>query len=135
MLLIIEDNFDLVNLYRMAMKLVNITPDIEMTGPAALRRIEDRSTQTPCAVILDLHLKKEAGVEVSGEDLFNTMRKIWPATKIIVVSADIAWCARFRGVADAVVEKPIVNMGEFLSMIQYFVSGGQPGSLQNYYVG
>ena len=33
MLLIIEDNLDLVELYRAALKLVQIVPEVEMTGP------------------------------------------------------------------------------------------------------
>lgn len=125
MLLIIEDNYDLVNLYRMAMRLVQIEPEVEMTGPAALRRIKNPAAQTPDAVILDLHLKKEGNIEVTGEELFNVIRAFWPATKIIVVSADIVWCLRFRGVADAVVEKPIADMRDFLNMIQGFLGHTQ----------
>ena len=43
-----------------------------------------------------------------------------------MVSADIVWCAHFQGVADAVVEKPIADMREFLKMIQDFLASGQP---------
>jgi len=70
MLLIIEDNLDLVNLYRMAMKLIQIEPEVEITGPAALRRITNTAAEIPNAVILDLHLRKEGDVEVSGRELF-----------------------------------------------------------------
>ena len=121
MLLIIEDNLDLVELYRAALKLVQIVPEVEMTGPAALRRIMKETSEAPNAVILDLHLKKEGNVEVSGRELFTAMRLAWPQTRIIVVSADIVWCAQFQGVADAVVEKPIADMSEFLKMIQGFL--------------
>ncbi len=47
MLLIIEDNLDLVNLYKMAFSLIKITPETEVTGPAALRRIECEGTLPP----------------------------------------------------------------------------------------
>ena len=117
-LLIIEDNFDLLHLYRMSMKLVQISPEIETTGPAALRRIQNLLMDPPEVVILDLHLKREHGQEINGEELFHVMRETWPKTKIIVVSADIMWCRQFVGVADEVVEKPIVNMVDFLRMIQ-----------------
>ena len=40
MLLIIEDNLDLVELYKMALSLIKINPEVAVTGPAALRRIE-----------------------------------------------------------------------------------------------
>ena len=126
MLLIIEDNLDLVNLYRLAMKLSQVEPQVETTGPAALRRIMNAASEIPNAVILDLHLKKEGDVEVSGRELFTAIRLAWPATRIIVVSADIVWCAHFQGVADAVVEKPIADMREFLKMIQDFLASGQP---------
>jgi CheY-like chemotaxis protein len=119
MLLIIEDNLDLVNLYRIAMGIIHITPEVEMTGPAALRRIESGSA--PEVVILDLHLKKEGGIEIAGEELFAKMRAVWTGTKIIVVSADIVSCAKLTGVADAVVEKPIADMQDFLKMIQEFM--------------
>lgn len=126
MLLIIEDNLDLVNLYRMAMKLIQVEPQVEITGPAALRRITNTASEIPNAVILDLHLKKEGDMEVSGRELFTAIRLAWPGTKIIVVSADIVWCSYFQGVADAVVEKPIADMGQFLKMIQGFLASGQP---------
>lgn len=118
MLLIIEDNLDLVNLYRMAFSLIKITPETEVTGPAALRRIECKDTFPPKVVILDLHLRGENGIEVNGNVLFEKMRKVWPQTKIIVASADITSCQKFSGVADLVVEKPIVNMGNFFDRVE-----------------
>lgn len=119
MLLIIEDNADLVNLYRIAMGMIGVVPEVEMTGPAALRRIESGSA--PKVVILDLHLKKEGGIEIAGEELFAKMRTVWEKTKIIVVSADIVSCSNLKDVADAVVEKPIADMQAFLNMIQEFM--------------
>ena len=121
MLLIIEDNLELVNLYRMAMRLIDISPEVEVTGPAALRRIQNTNSEIPNAVILDLHLRKENDIEVTGDELFKAIRIAWPGTRIIVVSADIAWCSQFRGVADAVVEKPIADISEFLKMVQGFL--------------
>lgn len=118
MLLIIEDNLDLVNLYKIAFSLIKITPETEVTGPAALRRIECQDTFPPKVVILDLHLRGENGIEVNGNELFEKMRKVWPQTKIIVASADITSCQKFSGVADLVVEKPIVNMGSFLDRVE-----------------
>jgi DNA-binding response OmpR family regulator len=118
MLLIIEDNLDLVNLYKMAFSLIKITPETEVTGPAALRRIECKGSLPPKVVILDLHLRGENGIEVNGSELFEKMRKVWPHTKIIVASADITSCQKFGGVADMVIEKPIVNMGSFLDQVQ-----------------
>ena len=118
MLLIIEDNLDLVNLYKMAFSLIKITPEAEVTGPAALRRIECQATLPPKVVILDLHLRGENGIEVNGSELFEKMRKIWPNTKIIVASADITACQKFGAIADLVIEKPIANMGGFLDKVQ-----------------
>jgi len=120
--LIIEDNLEAVNLYKIALQLVKIEPEVETTGPAALRRIENTSAPRPEAVILDMNLKEKDGVEVHGEVLFNVIRQKWPGTKIIVVSADLGWCQRFVGLADAVVEKPITNMQAFLDTIQDFLS-------------
>lgn len=121
MLLIIEDNADLVNLYRIAMGMIGISPEVETTGPAALRRIE--SGEAPEVVILDLHLKPEGGVAIAGEELFARIRAAWERTKIVVVSADIVSCAKLTGVADAVVEKPIADMRTFLEMIRDFMGG------------
>ena len=118
MLLIIEDNLDLVNLYKMAFSLIKITPETEVTGPAALRRIECKDALPPKVVILDLHLRGENGIEMNGSELFEKMRQVWPGTKIIVVSADITSCQKFNGVADLVIEKPIVNMGNFLDQVE-----------------
>jgi DNA-binding response OmpR family regulator len=118
MLLIIEDNLDLVNLYKMALSLIRITPETEVTGPAALRRIECANSLQPKVVILDLHLRGENGREVSGGELFQKMRDIWPDTRIIVASADITACQKFGNVADLVIEKPIANMGKFLEQVQ-----------------
>jgi len=118
MVLIIEDNLDLVHLYKMALSLIKITAETEVTGPAALRRIECKDTLPPKVVILDLHLRGENGFEVNGGELFEKMRKVWPQTKIIVSSADIAWCQKFNGVADMVLEKPIIDMAYFLDRVQ-----------------
>lgn len=118
MLLIIEDNPDLVTLYKMALSLIKITAESEVTGPAALRRIECKDALPPKVVILDLHLRGENGVEVNGGQLFEKIRQVWPQTKIIVSSADIAWCRKFSGVADMVLEKPIANMGHFLDRVE-----------------
>ena len=125
MLLIIEDNLEAVHLYKIALQLVQIEPVVETSGLAALRRIQNVSTPKPDAVILDMNLKKEDGVEVHGEQLFNVLRRVWPETKIIVVSADLGWCQRFVDVADAVVEKPITNMQAFLDTILYFLGTGR----------
>ena len=118
MLLIIEDNLDLVDLYKMALALIKITAETAVTGPAALRRIECKEVLPPKVVILDLHLRGENGVEINGSELFEKMRQVWPQTKIIVASADIDGCQKFNGVADMVLEKPIVNMGNFLDQVQ-----------------
>ena len=118
MLLIVEDNLDLVTLYKMALSLIKITAESEVTGPAALRRIECKDALPPKVVILDLHLRGENGVEVNGGQLFEKIRQVWPQTKIIVSSADIAWCRKFSGVADMVLEKPIANMGHFLDQVE-----------------
>ena len=125
MLLIIEDNLEAVHLYKIALQLVQIEPEVETSGQAALQRIQGESVPKPDAVILDMNLKKEAGIEVHGEQLFNAMRQAWPETKIIVVSADLGWCQRFVDVADAVVEKPISNMQAFLDTILSFLGTDQ----------
>jgi DNA-binding response OmpR family regulator len=118
MLLIIEDNLDLVDLYKMALSLIKIKAETAVTGLAALRRIECKEVLPPKVVILDLHLRGENGVEINGSELFEKMRQVWPQTKIIVASADIDGCQKFNGVADMVLEKPIVNMGNFLDQVQ-----------------
>ena len=125
MLLIIEDNLDLVELYKMALSLIKISPEVAVTGPAALRRIEQPDAPAPHLTILDLHLRGENGVEVNGADLFDKMRVCWPDTKIIVSSADLDGCRKFQGIADMVIEKPIVDMSRFLKDIQGMLDSGQ----------
>jgi DNA-binding NarL/FixJ family response regulator len=93
------------------------TPNL-LSEAAALRRIVCKDSLPPKAVILDLHLRGENGVEVNGGELFEKIRMVWPQTKIIVSSADIAWCQKFNGAADMVLEKPIVNMTYFLDQVQ-----------------
>ena len=126
MLLIIEDNLDLVELYKMALGLIQICPEVAITGPAALRRIEQLDAPAPHLTILDLHLRGENGVEVNGADLFDKMRVCWPDTKIIVSSADLDGCRKFQGVADLVIEKPIVDMSLFLKEVQEMLIVGNP---------
>ena len=125
MLLIIEDNLDLVELYKMALSLIQICPEVAITGPAALRRIEQLDAPAPHLTILDLHLRGENGVEVNSAYLFDKIRVCWPDTKIIVSSADIDWCRKFQGVADLVIEKPIVDMSLFLKNVQGMLDSGQ----------
>ena len=125
MLLIIEDNLDLVELYKMALSLIQICPEVAITGPAALRRIEQPDTPAPHLTILDLHLRGENGVEANGADLFDKMRVCWPDTRIIVSSADIDGCRKFHGIADLVIEKPIVDISLFLKDVQRMLDSGR----------
>ena len=91
-------------------------------NPLLLRRIECKDTLPPKVVILDLHLRGENGMDVNGGELFEKIRKVWPQTRIIVSSADIAWCQMFNEVADRVLEEPIVNMAHFLDQVQLMIA-------------
>ena len=69
-------------------------------------------------VILDLHLHGENGMETNEGELIEKIHKVWPQTKIIASSADIVWCQKFNGVADMVLERPIVKRAHFLDQVQ-----------------
>jgi hypothetical protein len=59
------------------------------------------------------------------------MRACWPDTRIIVSSADIDWCRKFQGLADLVIEKPIVDMSLFLKDVQRMLDNRQ-SSMESY---
>lgn len=116
-LLIIEDNYDLINLYLMAFQLQGIKPDVAETSTQAIRYIAVEPA--PDVIILDLHLKGEDNQDVSGGDVYTVIRRKWPRCKVAVVSADTDWSRSFDGLAyTVVIDKPIKDMVLFVDRIK-----------------
>jgi len=99
--LIIEDDYDLSNIFAQALQSAGFESEIVRTGDAALVRL---AATTPDVVVLDLHLPRVAGMDI--------LRQIraeprLAKTRVIVATADERLAETLREEADLVLVKPI----------------------------
>lgn len=99
--LIIEDDWDLANIFSFAVQKAKFETEIIYSGDSALARLE---VVTPDLVVLDLHLPRIEGEEVLR--YIKTTDRL-RETKVIVASADLDRINRLREENDIVLFKPI----------------------------
>jgi len=99
--LIIEDDYDLSNIFAEALQAAGFETQIIQTGDAALVRL---SSTTPNVVVLDLHLPRVGGVDILRQ--IRTDPRL-AETRVIVTTADERLAETLREEADLVLVKPI----------------------------
>ena len=99
--LIIEDDYDLSNIFAQALQETGYETQIVRNGKVALTWL---STETPAVVVLDLHLPR-----VAGEDILRHIRNDprLAETQVIIATADARTGDALREEADLVLVKPI----------------------------
>ena len=101
LVLIIEDDDHLANIFATGLQAANFEIEIVRDGRAALDRL---AVMTPDIVVLDLHLPK-----VSGQEILKSIRgdTRLERTKIILATADPILAARLQNEVNLVLLKPI----------------------------
>ena len=99
--LIIEDDYDLSEIFSMALQRGEFETEVVQDGKAAMERIKGIA---PAIVILDLNLPY-----VDGATILKQIKatESFSKTSVIVTTADAQQADRLRGIADLVLLKPV----------------------------
>ena len=100
LVLIIEDNEQLQELYRTMVKYASLQSESITNGRVALERIQE--APSPQIIILDMYLP-----DVSGEEILHVIRDRRLPSKVIIATADANLAAQFADAADATMVKPV----------------------------
>ena len=101
LVLIIEDEDDIAELYAYVLKQAGFTTEVIRDGKAALGRL---AAVAPVLVILDMHLP-----QVSGSDILRRIRadQRLAGTRVIVTTGDGQAASALEQEADLVLVKPV----------------------------
>jgi two-component system response regulator BaeR len=99
--LIIEDDFDLSEIFSAALQRGEFETEVVRDGKAAMERIKGTP---PAIVILDLNLPYVDGTTILKEI---KATESFSKTSVIVTTADAQQADRLRGIADLVLLKPV----------------------------
>ncbi len=99
--LIVEDDYDLSNIFAQALQAAGFETQIFRTGDAALVRL---SSTKPDVVVLDLHLPRVAGMDILRQIRADPRLA---ETRVIVATADDRQAEALQDEADLVLVKPI----------------------------
>jgi two-component system, OmpR family, phosphate regulon response regulator PhoB len=114
-ILIVEDDTELGSAYAEVLDMTGLRTQLVRDGRAALNLLADAK---PDLVLLDLHLP-----EVSGPAVLDYIRsdERLQATRVVIVSADIARAEYLKEQADLVLVKP-VGFNDIFGLAQRFFS-------------
>jgi DNA-binding NtrC family response regulator len=100
LVLIIEDNEQLQELYRTMVMYAGLQSESITNGRIALERIQREPA--PQIIILDMYLP-----DAPGEEILHVMRDRGLPSKVIIATADANLAAQFADAADATMVKPV----------------------------
>jgi len=115
--LIIEDDRDLANLFRIVLEMGGFEVSTVHDG---MNGVEMLTTQPlPDAVLLDMHLPG-----VSGEDIYALMRERGHAHRVVICSADVQLVEHYKSLGANAITKP-APIDDLQRLIKDVVSGGE----------
>jgi DNA-binding NtrC family response regulator len=100
LVLIIEDNEQLQELYRTMVMYAGLQSESITNGRVALERVQQEPA--PQIIILDMYLPDEP-----GEEILRVIRDRGLPSKVIIATADANLAAQFADAADATMVKPV----------------------------
>ena len=98
-ILIVEDDRDLANLFKIVMEMVGFTVQMIHDGRQGLEALNDQSL--PDVVMLDMHLPG-----VSGEEIYSMLRKRGEDRRVLLCSADVQLVEHYRALGANALTKP-----------------------------
>jgi DNA-binding response OmpR family regulator len=113
--LIIEDDRDLANLFRIVLEMSGLEVSTVNDGRKGVEMLTTRPL--PDAVLLDMHLPG-----VSGEDIYALMRERGNAHRVVICSADVQLVAHYKSLGANAITKP-APIDDLQRLIEDVVSG------------
>ena len=98
-MLIIEDDRDLANLFKIVMEMAGFTVQMIHDGRQGLEALAGQTL--PDVVMLDMHLPG-----VSGEDIYAVMQKRGEDRRVLLCSADVQLVEHYRAQGAKALTKP-----------------------------
>ena len=98
-MLIIEDDRDLANLFRIVMEMSGFDVDVIHDGRQGLETLQGQTL--PDVVMLDMHLPG-----VSGEEIFAMMQERGEDRRVLLCSADVQLVEQYRSLGANALTKP-----------------------------
>ena len=98
-ILILEDDRDLANLFRIVMEMVGFTVQMIHDGQQGLEILNDQSL--PDVVMLDMHLPG-----VSGEEIYALLKERGQDRRVLLCSADVQLVEQYRALGANALTKP-----------------------------
>ena len=98
-ILIVEDDHDLANLFKIVMELCGFQVQMIHDGRQGLETLTSQSL--PDVVMLDMHLPG-----VSGEEIYTMLRERGEDRRVLLCSADVQLVERYRTLGANALTKP-----------------------------
>ena len=98
-MLIIEDDRDLANLFKIVMEMIGFTVQMIHDGRQGLNALTDQSL--PDVVMLDMHLPG-----VSGEAIYAMLNERGEGWRVLLCSADVQLVEHYRALGANALTKP-----------------------------
>jgi DNA-binding response OmpR family regulator len=98
-MLIVEDDRDLANLFKIVMEMIGFTVQMLHDGRQGLNALTDQSL--PDVVMLDMHLPG-----VSGEEIYAMLRDRGEGWRVLLCSADVQLVEHYRAQGAKALTKP-----------------------------
>ena len=112
--LIIEDDRDLANLFKMVLELSGFEATAILDGTQGADAL--KSDPLPAAVMLDMHLPG-----VSGDQIFAMLTERGQAHRVVICSADVQLVETYRSIGARTITKP-TPVTEIQRVVQEVVS-------------
>lgn len=114
-MLIIEDDRDLANLFKIVMEMAGFTVQMIHDGRQGLEALNDQSL--PDVVMLDMHLPS-----VSGEEIYSMLRERGEDRRVLLCSADVQLVEHYRALGANTLTKP-APVDDLLRAVMQIVEG------------
>jgi two-component system, OmpR family, response regulator QseB len=111
--LIIEDDRDLANLFKLVLEMIGFEANTVHDGTRGVDAL--MNNPLPEAIMLDMHLPG-----ISGEEIYSMLAERGEAHRVLVCSADVQLVETYRSNGAKTVVKP-VPVSELQQMIQRIV--------------
>ena len=98
-ILIVEDDRDLANLFKIVMEMVGFTVQMIHDGKQGLDALNDQSL--PDVIMLDMHLPS-----VSGEEIYAMLKDRGQERRVLLCSADVQLVEHYRALGANALTKP-----------------------------
>ena len=116
-MLIVEDDRDLANLFKIVMEMSGFDVELIHDGRQGLETLQDQIL--PDVVMLDMHLPG-----VSGEEIYAMLQERGEARRVLLCSADVQLVEHYRALGANALTKP-APVDDLQRVVRTIAAGGQ----------